>query len=149
MILNVRFNVLLLAVIYKTHVERRFLIVLRNQALPSNLNSTPKCIILYYLYQGCGSSRIFFASASSNSQMLPSLLPLPASFSSKCFRFHNNLISFTSLTCTSSLDLVSEAHPRNIASINIPVISGGEPFVILMYRIYSRPPPPGRARYAR
>jgi len=32
-----------------------------------------------HLYQGCGSSRIFFASASSSSGsvMLPSLLPLP------------------------------------------------------------------------
>ena len=87
--------------------------------------------ILSKLKQGCGSSQIFNASASSLSWsfMLPSslllphlwnfLLPLPApdkssrfrvrfcfqSFSSKCFRFHKNLTASTASASTSLLSL--------------------------------------------
>ena len=90
--------------------------------------------------QGCGSSQIFNASASSSSSsfMLPSLLPLPhfwkfllpvpgrasrfrvrfrfQSFSSKCFRFrfHKNLTASTSLLSMTQLIVFSFKKSRQV-----------------------------------
>jgi len=77
------------------------------------------------LIQRCGSSRIFFASASSFFEVLPLPHPFPifyekfsrfwllkksnaskfASASSKCFRFHKNLAASTSLVRTKYFDI--------------------------------------------